>query len=102
MVSIPLSAGLILAPVLFVIGLIGLMVRRNIIFMLLSIEIMLNAAGLAFIAVGAHLGEPDGQIMFLFILTMTAAEVSVAMALILRMYHGLRTLDTDQASEMRG
>jgi NADH-quinone oxidoreductase subunit K len=102
MVTLPLSAGLILAPVLFAIGLVGLLVRRNIIFMLLSIEIMLHAAGLAFVAVGAHLGAPDGQIMYLFILAMTAAEVSVGLALILRMVHGLRSLDTDRANEMRG
>ncbi len=102
MIPLPLSAGLILAAVLFVLGLVGLLARRNILFMLLSIEIMLNAAGLAFVAAGAHWGAPDGQIMFLFILSMAAAEVSVGLALILRMYQWLRALDTDKASEMRG
>lgn len=102
MVTIPLYSGLILAAVLFVLGLIGLLARRNIIFMLLSIEIMLNAAGLAFVAAGAHWRETGGQVMFLFILTMAAAEVSVGLALILAMYHNLRTLDSDRASEMRG
>ncbi len=102
MVVNPLFPGLILAAILFVLGLAGLLARRNIIFMLLSIEIMLNAAGLAFITAGARWGEPDGQIMFLFILAMAAAEVSVGLALILAMYHHLGTLDSDQASEMRG
>jgi len=74
-----------LAGVLFALGLIGLLVRRNIIFILLSIEIMLNAAGLAFIVAGARWAQPDGQVMFMFILAMAAAEVSVGLALVLVM-----------------
>jgi NADH-quinone oxidoreductase subunit K len=102
MTQVPLYHGLILAGVLFTLGLIGVLVRRNIIFMLLSLEIMLNAAGLAFIVAGARWGQPDGQIMFIFILTVAAAEVSIGLALVLRMYHRFRTLDTDAASRMRG
>lgn len=102
MVTIPATHGLLLAGVLFLLGLTGVLVRRNIIFMLLSLEIMLNAAGLAFIAAGYHWGEPDGQIMFLFILAMAAAEVSVGLALVLELYHRIHTLDVDQASRMRG
>ena len=60
---------------LFALGLAGVLVRRNLIFMLMSIEIMLNAAGLAFVVAGARWGQPDGQVMFLFILAMAAAEV---------------------------
>ena len=59
------------------------------IFILMSIEVMLNAAGLAFVVAGARWGQPDGQIMFLFILAMAAAEVSVGLALVLRIYHQL-------------
>jgi NADH-quinone oxidoreductase subunit K len=88
--------------VLFVIGLIGVLVRRNLIFMLMSIEIMLNAAGLAFVAAGARWGAPDGQIMFLFIVAMAAAEVSVGLALVLQFYHRLKTLDTNAAGTLRG
>jgi len=94
--------GLILAAILFCIGLAGLLVRRNIIFILLSLEIMLNAAGLAFIVAGARWGQPDGQVMFIFILTMAAAEVSVGLALVLQMYHRFKTLDADEASRMKG
>ncbi len=94
--------GLILAAVLFVLGLIGVLVRRNIIFVLLSIEIMLNASGLAFVVAGARWAKPDGQVMFIFILAMAAAEVSVGLALALQMYHKLKTLDTDAADGMRG
>lgn len=96
------TAGLILAGVLFVLGLISILIRRNIIFMLISVEIMLNAAGLAFIVAAARWGQPDGQIMFMFILAMAAAEVSVGLALILQLYHQLKTLDSDEASKMRG
>ena len=87
---------------MFALGLIGLLVRRNLVFILMSIEVMLNAAGLAFVVAGARWGQPDGQIVFLFILAMAAAEVSVGLALALQIYHRFRTLDVDAASEMRG
>jgi NADH-quinone oxidoreductase subunit K len=93
---------LILAAVLFLLGLIGVMVRRNIIFILLSLEIMLNAAGLAFITAGFHWGQADGQIMFMFILAMAAAEVSVGLALVLELYRRIHSLDADEVSRMRG
>ena len=70
--------------------------------MLMSIEIMLNAAGLAFIVAGSRWGQADGQVMFMFILAMAAAEVAVGLALILQMSHRLKTLDVDMASQMRG
>jgi len=100
--AVPIESGLILASILFVLGLISVLIRRNIIFMLISVEIMLNAAGLAFIVAGAKWAQPDGQVMFIFILTMAAAEVSVGLALILQIYHQLKTLDSDVASKMRG
>ena len=99
---VTMEHGLILASVLFALGLIGVLVRRNIIFILLSVEIMLNAAGLAFVVAGARWGGPDGQVMFIFILAMAAAEVSVGLALALQMYHKLKTLDTDAAERLRG
>jgi NADH-quinone oxidoreductase subunit K len=102
MTSIPLEYGLILAGILFSLGIAGVIVRRNIIFILLSIEIMLNAAGLAFVVAGARWGQADGQVMFIFILTMAAAEVSVGLALVLQLYHQFRTLDADAASKMKG
>ena len=102
MMAIPMEQGLILAGNLFALGLIGVLVRRNIIFMLMSIEIMLNAAGLTFVLAGARWGQPDGQVMFIFILTMAAAEVSVGLALILTLYQRFKTVDVDAASEMKG
>ncbi|WP_143310446.1 NADH-quinone oxidoreductase subunit NuoK [Chitinophaga vietnamensis] len=98
----PTNAGLLLAGILFVLGLLSMLIRRNLIFMLLSVEIMLNAAGLAFIVASSRWGSADGQVMFMFILAMAAAEVSVGLALILQLYHQLKTLDSDEASRMRG
>lgn len=93
---------MLLAAVLFCLGLAGLLIRRNIIFMLLSVEIMLNAAGLAFILGGARWGSADGQAMFIFILAMAAAEVSVGLALILKIFQKYKTLDTDEINRMNG
>src|SRR5436189_6314242 len=102
MSSIPMQHGLLLAGILFALGLAGLLVRRNLIFILMSIEVMLNAAGLAFVVAGSRWAQPDGQVMFVFILTMAAAEVSVGLALILQIYHQLKTLDSDAADKMKG
>ncbi len=96
------TPALVLAIILFGLGLVGLLSRRNILYMLLSLEIMLNAASLAFIAGGARWGQVDGEIMFLFILTLAAAEVSVALGIVLQLSYRFRTLDADEFSEMRG
>lgn len=92
---------LALAAILFVLGLIGALTRKNIIFILISVEIMLNAAGLAFVAAGAKWQQPDGQVMFLFILAMAAAEVSVGLALVLQAYHQHKTLDVEKLKQLR-
>ena len=100
--SIPMEHGLILAAILFSLGLAGVLVRRNIVFMLLSLEIMLNAAGLAFIVAGARWGRADGQVMFIFILTLAAAEVAVGLALVLTFYRHFKSLDAREASALKG
>ena len=100
--AVPLDHGLILAMVLFALGTVGLLSRRNVLFMLMSIEVMLNAAGLAFVVAGARWMQADGQVMFIFILAMAAAEVAVGLALILRMHRRMGTLDADAARRMRG
>lgn len=93
---------LVLGMLLFSLGLIGLLVRRNVLYMLFSIEIMLNAASLAFIAAGSRWSQPDGQVMYLFMLTLAAAEVSVALGIVVQLTHRFKTLDADAVSEMRG
>ncbi len=102
MATVATNQVLFLAAILFALGLAGVLTRRNIMFLLLSIEIMLNAAGLAFVAAGSKWGQPDGQVMFIFILAMAASEVSVGLALILQLYHKYKTLDVDVANKMRG
>ena len=99
---VPIEHVLLLATALFTLGLIGLLTRRNLVFTLMCIEVMLNASGLAFIAAGSRWGQPDGQVMFLFILTTAAAEVAVGLALALRLARRFKTLDVDAASKMRG
>lgn len=100
--AISINMVMILAAILFMLGIAGVIIRKNIIFMLLSVEIMLNASGLAFIAAGAKWAQPDGQIMFIFILAMAAAEVSVGLALLLQVYHQHQSLDIDKLKEMNG
>ena len=90
-----------LATILFALGLIGILARRNLVFILMSLEVMLNAAGLAFIAAGARWAQADGQVVFIFVLAMAAAEVSVGLALIFQIDHQRHTLDSDAQSEMR-
>jgi len=101
MATVPVEHGLLLALILFLLGLTGVLIRRNIIFVLASIEIMLNAAGLAFVVAGSHWGQVDGQVMFIFILAMAAAEVAVGLALALRFRRLFGSLDIDSADELR-
>lgn len=101
MVTVSMEIQILFASLLFLIGLVGFLVRRNVIFMLLSIEIMLNSAALVFVIAGSHWMQADGQVMFIFILTVSAAEVSVGLALILQMYHHYKTLDADALKKLR-
>lgn len=102
MATIPLDQGLLLAAILFALGLVGVLVRRNLLFMLMSLEVMLNAAGVAFIVAGARWAAADGQIMFILVLTFAASEVSVGLALILLMHRRISTLDADAGVHLRG
>ena len=101
MLTVSMETQILLAGLLFLMGLIGVLVRRYIIFMLMSVEVMLNSAGLVFIIAGSHWVQTDGQVMFIFILTVAAAEVSIGMALILQMYHHYKTLDADAFNKLR-
>jgi NADH-quinone oxidoreductase subunit K len=83
---IPLQHGLILAAILFVLGLTGLLVRRNLLFMLISLEVMINAAALAFIVAGSYWGQADGQVMYILAISLAAAEASIGLALLLQLY----------------
>ena len=99
-VEIPLNHVLILAALLFATGLAGLMIRRNIIFILMALEVMLNASALAFVAAGAAWQQADGQVIFMLILAVAAAEVSVGLGLVLQIQRRFKTLDMDKARRM--
>jgi NADH-quinone oxidoreductase subunit K len=100
MENIPVEQSLLLAALLFGIGLVGVVVRKNMILMMMSVEIMLNAAGMAFIVAGSRWVQPDGQVMFIFILSMAAAEVAVGLALILKLFHLQKSINPDEMTLM--
>jgi NADH-quinone oxidoreductase subunit K len=99
---IPMEHGLVLAAMLFAIGLGGLVLRRNMLFMLMCTEIMMNATALAFVVGGARWGTADGQVMFVLVLSIQAAEACVGLALVIQLYRRFRTLDVDAAGTMKG
>jgi len=101
MMTVPVETQVIIAGMLLFIGLIGLLVRRNLVFMLMCIEIMFNSAGLVFIIAARHWSQPDGQVMFIFILAVTAVEVAIGLALILQVYHHFKSLDVDQINNLK-
>lgn len=102
MTGIPMEHGLILAAILFSLGLLGLMLRRSMLFVLMSLEVMLNSAALAFVVGATAWNQPDGQAMFLLVITLAAAEASVGLALMIQLYQRFRSLNLDAVSRMRG
>lgn len=100
--GIPVHHALMVAALLFIIGTAGLLLRRNIVFILMSLEIILNAAGLAFVIAGARWEQADGQVFFIMILTLAAAEVAIALALMLQVFRRFGTLDMDRIKGMWG
>lgn len=100
--GLSMEHGLVVAGVLFCLGLTGLMVRRNLLFMLMSIEIMMNAAALAFVVAGSRWAQADGLVMYILVISLAAAEASIGLALLMMLYRRHHTLDVDTVSEMRG
>lgn len=99
---VPLSHILLLAGVLFTLGLVGVLVwRSNLIMLLIGIEIMLNAAMLAFVGGSAVWRGGDGQVFALMIMAMTSAEVSLALALVVYLHRRKRTVDADAFSDLK-
>lgn len=93
---------LLLSGVLFVIGFIGFLTRRNLIIMFLCTELMFQAAAIAMIAFGAYYGNAQGQVFLIFILTIAAAEAALALALVVALYRRRETLDAESWSELQG
>ena len=98
---IPLSHYLVVSAVLFAIGTAGVFLRRNLITILLSIEIMLNAVNLTFVAVGRYLGTVDGQIIVFFVMTVAAAEAAVGLALVIALFRHRETLSPDAFTSLK-
>ena len=95
---IPLNWYLILGAVLFLIGVVGFFIKRNIIALLLCIEIMLNAVNLTFVAFSSQNGQISGQIFVFFVLVVAAAEAAVGLALIIAMYRNRESLNVDRSN----
>ena len=98
---VPLNYYLILSGILFAIGTSGVFLRRNLITVLLSIEIMLNAVNLTFVAVGRYLGSEDGQIITFFVMTVAAAEAAVGLALVIALFRHRETLSPDAYTSLK-
>jgi NADH-quinone oxidoreductase subunit K len=92
----------ILSAILFSIGAVGVLVRRNPLIMFMSIELMLNAANLAFVGFSRYLQSIDGQVFVFLILTVAAAEVAVGLAIIVALFRARETVDVDEANALKG
>ena len=100
--NVPTSYVLILSAVLFILGVLGVLVRRNAIVMFMSIELMLNAANLAFIAFARANQNLSGQVFVFFVIAVSAAEVAVGLALIVAIFRTKHSIDVDQISSLKG
>jgi NADH-quinone oxidoreductase subunit K len=100
--EVPLYAYLGVSAVLFVIGVVGVLVRRNAIIIFMSIELMLNAGNLALVAFARHLNAADGQVFVFFVMTVAAAEVAVGLALIVNVFRARETVYVDEVNLLKG
>lgn len=98
----PLTFYLILSAVLFTIGTIGVLVRKNPLVMFMCIELMLNAANLSFVAFARYRNALEGQLFVFFVLTVAAAEVVVGLAIIVTIYRSKANIDVDEMSSLKG
>jgi NADH-quinone oxidoreductase subunit K len=98
---IPLGHYLIVSAVLFALGAAGVFLRRNLITILLSIEIMLNAVNLTFVAFGRYAADVDGQIIVFFVMTVAAAEAAVGLALIIALFRHRESLNPDSLTSLK-
>ena len=98
---IPLSYYLILSAALFTVGVIGVLFRRNAIVIFMSIELMLNAVNLSFVAISRYLDSLDGQIFVFFVMTVAAAEVAVGLAIIINLFRNKETINVDEINIMK-
>lgn len=98
---VPTEWVLMLSAVLFAIGVVGVLVRRNIIVIFMAIELMLNAVNLSFVALARSSGSMDGQVIVFFVMTVAAAEAAVGLAIILSMFRNRETTNADELATLR-
>jgi NADH-quinone oxidoreductase subunit K len=101
MTLVPLSWYLILGATLFTIGAVGVLVRRNAIVIFMSIELMLNAVNLVFVAFSRQLHAVDGQVIVFFVMVVAAAEVAVGLAIIISVFRNRETVNADEFNLLR-
>ncbi len=101
-ITIPIDYFVVLSAILFVIGVLGVLVRRNAIMIFMSVELMLNAANLALVAFSRQWGEVKGQLFVFFVMTVAAAEVAVGLALIVAIFRAKKSIDIDELNAMKG
>lgn len=99
---IPLINFVLLSTILFIIGIIGVLVRKNALIIFMSIELMLNAVNLLLIAFSSYKSDPNGQIFVFFIMAVAAAEVAVGLAIIVMIYRNIKTIDISLLNKLRG
>lgn len=99
---VPVSYFVVLSAILFTIGALGVLTRRNAIVIFMSIELMLNSANLLFVAFARTFNDLGGQIFVFFVMTVAAAEVAVGLALIVAVFRSKLTINIDEASKLKG
>ena len=99
---VPVDYYIILSAILFTIGVVGVLIRRNALIIFMSIELMLNAANLAIVAFSSVVKSFSGQILVFFVIAVAAAEVAVGLALIVEIFRSKRSIDVDQMSSLKG
>jgi NADH-quinone oxidoreductase subunit K len=101
-VFVPIDLYIMLAAVLFVMGVLGVLLRRNAILVFMSVELMLNAGNLALVAFASQWGQADGQVFVFFVMTVAAAEVAVGLALIVAIFRSKQSINVDDLHQMQG
>jgi len=99
--QIPLDWYLYLCTLLFTIGVLGVMLRRNVIVIFMSIELMLNSVNLLFTAFSAYNGDPDGQIFVFFVMVVAAAEIAVGLSILVMIYRNIRSTDINMLNKLK-
>lgn len=99
--GIPLNHYLLLCSVIFAIGVIGVLIRRNVIIIMMSVELMLNAVNLLLAAFSAYRGDASGQVFVFFVMALAAAEVAVGLAIVIMVYRNTKSVDIESLSKLR-